>query len=54
MYKGIEEANWDGKVEDYLKEAYFSGERIVLHGKEGVKAAIVPMEDLEVLEEIDP
>jgi|JI102314A2RNA_FD_contig_31_4453345_length_534_multi_1_in_0_out_0_1 hypothetical protein len=46
--------NWEGKVEEFLKEVYFSGERIVLEGKEGVKAALVPLEDLEILEEIDP
>ncbi|MCB1106730.1 MAG: hypothetical protein KDK76_01375 [Chlamydiia bacterium] len=50
----ITEENWEGKVEDFLKEAYFSGERIILKGKEGVEAALVPIEDLEVLEEIDP
>lgn len=45
--------NWEGHVKNYLKEAYFSGERIILEGEKGVKAALVPMEDLEVLEEIE-
>ena len=45
--------NWEGCLEDYLKEACFSGERIILEGVDGTQAALVPMEDLEVLEEID-
>ncbi|MCB9092681.1 MAG: hypothetical protein AB7H48_01495 [Parachlamydiales bacterium] len=47
------EKNWEGKLEQYLKEACFSGERIILEGEEGIKAALVPIEDLEVLEEIE-
>ena len=47
------EKNWEGKLEEYLKEAFFSGERIMLEEKERVKAALVPLEDLEVLEEIE-
>ncbi|MCB1082688.1 MAG: hypothetical protein KDK61_00105 [Simkania sp.] len=54
MHITVEENDWEGKVEDFLKEAYFSGERIILKGKKGVEAALVPVEDLEVLEEIDP
>jgi hypothetical protein len=41
------------KLEKVLAEAYYSGERFVIKGKEGSLAAIVPMEDLAVLEEID-
>ena len=38
----------------FKRGALLRRERIILQGKDGVQAALVPMEDLEVLEEIDP
>ena len=40
-------------VEIWLQKAYYEGERIIFQGKDGAKAAIVPIEDLEVLEELE-
>ncbi len=54
MHTLSQEMAWETQVEDFLKEAYYSGERFILEGRGGVKAALVPLEDLEVLEEIDP
>ncbi|MBI3260743.1 MAG: hypothetical protein HYZ54_14890 [Ignavibacteriae bacterium] len=42
-----------GKTENLLLEACYSGERIVLTGKDGCEAALVPVEDLEVLEALE-
>lgn len=36
-----------------VREAYFSGERFLIRGEEGSLAALVPVEDLEVIEEIE-
>ncbi|MCB1075388.1 MAG: hypothetical protein KDK59_07620 [Simkania sp.] len=54
MHTILEDSNWEEEVETFLRKAYFSGERMILRGKEGVSAALVPLEDLEILEEIDP
>lgn len=40
-------------LEKCLIEAWSSGERFVIQRLDGVSAAIVPMEDLKVLEQID-
>lgn len=40
-------------MEKLLSGACHSGERIVLTGKEGNQVAIVPLEDLGVLEELE-
>ena len=45
--------DWEGKVEKLLREAWYSGERDVLKNTNGEKAAIVPLEDLELLEALD-
>ncbi len=41
------------KLEKLVLEAWYSGERFAIKSKNGFLAAIVPMEDLAVLEEID-
>jgi len=41
------------KWEKFVLEAWHSGERFVIKNKNGCLAAIVPMEDLAVLEEMD-
>ncbi len=45
--------NKEENLEKFLVEACYSGERFIVKGEEGFLAAIVPMEDLEVLEEIE-
>ncbi len=39
--------------EQLLLAAQFEGERFLVKGKDGVLAAIVPVEDLEVIEELE-
>lgn len=41
------------KLETLIFEAWYSGERFAIKDKNGFLAAIVPMEDLAVLEKID-
>ncbi|NNM43644.1 MAG: hypothetical protein HKM07_04815 [Chlamydiae bacterium] len=43
----------DSEVQELMVSAWYSGERIVLKGRDGVLAALVPVEDLEVLEEME-
>ena len=46
--------NVDSKeLEKILLEASYSGERYLLQRPDGVSIAIVPIEDLQVLEEVD-
>ncbi len=40
-------------LEKFLAEACYSGERFAIKGKDGFLAAIVPIEDLAILEEIE-
>ncbi len=40
-------------MEELLVAACYNGERFVVRGQDGVAAAIVPLEDLEVLENLD-
>jgi len=44
---------YEGKIEKLLKEAYYSGARTILRGKEGGKAALVSPEDLDFLEKVE-
>lgn len=39
--------------EQLLLATHFSGERFIIRGKEGLLAALVPVEDLKVIEEIE-
>ena len=41
---------WKGEIEKLLLEACYSGERFILRRKDGTEVALVPMEDLQVLE----
>jgi hypothetical protein len=41
------------ELEALIIEAWSSGERFMIQREDGVSAAIVPMEDLEVLEQMD-
>jgi len=41
------------QLEQLVLEAWYAGERFAIKNKHGFLAAIVPMEDLAVLEEID-
>lgn len=41
------------QLERLLQAACYSGERIVVRGSDGALAALVPLEDLEVLETIE-
>lgn len=41
------------ELEGLIIEAWSSGERFVIQRTDGVSAAIVPVEDLKVLEQID-
>ena len=41
------------ELEALIFEAWYSGERFAIKNKNGFLAAIVPMEDLAVLEKID-
>lgn len=47
------EEDYEGKIEDLLREAYYSGARAVLKGKKGGKAALVSPEDLDFLEKVE-
>ncbi len=49
----ILEQDYEGKIEQLLREAYYSGARSVLRGKKGGKAALVSPEDLEFLEKVE-
>lgn len=41
------------ELEQFLLAARFEGERFVIIGEEGALAALVPVEDLEILEKIE-
>lgn len=41
------------QIEQLLQAACYSGERILVKGIDGALAAVVPIEDLEVLETIE-
>ncbi len=41
------------QIQQYLQAAYYSGERILVEGADGELSALVPVEDLEVLEQLD-
>ena len=41
------------ELENLIIEAWASGKRFVLEREDGVSAAIVPSEDLKILEEMD-
>ncbi len=43
----------DGVLRNLVAEAYYAGERIILKDDQGALAAIVPLEDLEVLSELE-
>ena len=45
--------NQEENLESWLFEAWYSGERFIVDRGEGISAAIVPIEDLEVLEQIE-
>ena len=49
VVRGFQKEN----LEKCLHEAWYAGERFIVKGKEGDLAAIVPMEDLAVLEQIE-
>jgi hypothetical protein len=53
MHAAVLEKDWGGEAERLLSDTYYSGTRIVLTGKEGTQVAIVPLEDLGVLEELE-
>ena len=40
-------------MEELLVAACYNGERFVVRGQDGIAAAIVPLEDLEVLENLE-
>jgi len=42
-----------GELSKLLKQAYYEGERQLLKTQEGEQAALVPIEDLQLLEEIE-
>ena len=41
------------KLKQWITEACCAGERFIIRGKDGLSAALVPVEDLEILEEIE-
>lgn len=41
-------------LERVILEAAYAGERFLIQRDDGVKVAIVPSEDLELLEEVNP
>ena len=47
----------ENDMSEHLQEEFldvcYAGERLVIRNKEGAAVALVPMEDLEVLEEIE-
>lgn len=43
----------EGNLREIFLESCYSGERFVLVGSDGVAVGIVPVEDLEMLEEMD-
>ena len=45
--------NQEAQLEKLVLEAWYSGERFVIKNENGFLAAIVPMEDLAVLEKVD-
>lgn len=47
------EEDYEGKIENLLREAYYSGARTILRGKKGGKAALVSPEDLDFLEKVE-
>ena len=47
------EEDYESKMENLLREAYYSGARTVLRGKKGGKAALVSPEDLDFLEKVE-
>jgi len=53
MDTNILEEDWGGKIEKFLLDAYYLGERAILRGKKGGKAVIIPPEDLDFLEKVE-
>lgn len=47
------ENNYEERIENLLRETYYSGIRRVLRGKRGDKAALISPEDLEFLEKVE-
>lgn len=43
----------DPEVQELIVSACYSGERAVIKEKNGATAALVPIEDLEILEEME-
>ena len=41
------------KLKQAITQACYSGERFIIKGKDGLAAAIVPIEDLEILGQIE-
>ncbi len=53
MRKNIRFKVGGSELEDGLIQAGYFGERVVFQGKEGLVAALVPLEDLELLEALE-
>lgn len=53
MYLHVVVNNNCDQTKKLLIDACYSGDRFVVEGEDGVLAAIVPLEDLEILERIE-
>jgi len=53
MESVVLEEDCEGKIEKLLTGAYYSGERTILRGRKGGKAALVSPEDLDFLEKVE-